>query len=306
MGHRVVFLDAFTETAFSGNPCAVLPEAAGLSDERMQRIAKEVNQPETSFVLPSALADFKVAYFTTRQRIPFAGHPTIATAFLLALDGAIRPAGPAGEKAPAGTSARAVVQFEFDIGVLPVEVHFTPQGQPVHVVMNQAAPVFGSRHEAAEVAPCLGLHEKQLLPGLPAQVVSTGVAFLVVPARDLESLKQVQMDRPRLRQLLSRAGAAGVFLFCLQGFDSGSDTHARLLDPDGTMEDPFTGSASGCMGAFIVRHGLKGPGVLHIEQGHLLGRPGHGRLEVRGSPDKIEAIRLSGPAVKTLEGTILT
>ena len=293
MSHRVFYVDAFTTKPFAGNPCAVVLEAGDLNEEQMLLIARETNQPETSFVSASRQADFRVAYFTPRQRIPFAGHPTIATAFLLALEGAIRPARP------------AVAKFQFDIGVLPVEVHFAADGRPERAVMTQAAAVFSSLHEAAEVAPCLGLAESDLLPGLPAQVVSTGVPFLMVPARDLEVLKKAQMDRPRLRELLVRAEVPAAFLFCLQGFDPGSDTHARFFDPNGTMEDPFTGSAAGGMGAYIVRHGLKSGPLLNIEQGHLLGRPGHGVLEVRGSGEDIKTIKLSGSAVKTLEGTIL-
>jgi trans-2,3-dihydro-3-hydroxyanthranilate isomerase len=293
MSHRVVYVDAFTTKPFTGNPCAVVLEAGDLSEGEMLLIARETNQPETSFVSTSKEADFRVAYFTTRQRIPFAGHPTIATAFLLALEGTIRPGRP------------AVVKFQFDIGVLPVEVHFTADGRPEHAVMTQATPVFSSLHEAAAVAPCLGLAETDLLPGLPAQVVSTGVPFLMVPARDLDVLRKAEMDRPRLRALLAAAKVSAAFLFCLQGFDPGSDTHARFFDPDGTMEDPFTGSAAGGMGAYIVRHGLKSGPLLNIEQGHLLGRPGHGQLEVRGSGENIQGIKLSGSAVKTLEGTIL-
>jgi trans-2,3-dihydro-3-hydroxyanthranilate isomerase len=114
----------------------------------------------------------------------------------------------------------------------------------------------------------------------------------------------VEMDRPRLRDLLKRSGAAAAFLFCLQGFNEESDTHARFFNPDGTMEDPFTGSASGCMGAYVIDRGLKpGPG-LKIEQGHIMGRPGEGLLEIQRNEGKITGIRLGGTAVKTLDGTI--
>jgi trans-2,3-dihydro-3-hydroxyanthranilate isomerase len=297
MSHRVVYVDAFTTRPFEGNPCAVVLAAEDLSEEQMLAIARETNQPETSFVSRSKEADFRVAYFTPRQRIPFAGHPTIATAFLLALEGDIRPAGAPGQP--------AVVKFQFDIGVLPVEVHFASDGRPQRAVMTQAAPVFSARVPAAEAAPGLGLAEVDLLPGVTPQVVSTGVPFLMVPARDLEVLKKARMDRPRLAALLAGLKAPAAFLFCLRGFDPAADTHARFLDPSGAMEDPFTGSAAGAMGAYLVRYGLKSGPLLHIEQGHLLGRPGQGQLEVRGSGQNIQGIKLGGSAVKTLEGTIL-
>ena len=295
MSHRFAYVDAFTTKPFAGNPCAVVLEADDLGEQEMLAIARETNQPETSFVCASREADFRVAYFTPRQRVAFAGHPTIATAFLLALEGAIRPS----------SRRPAVAKFQFDIGVLPVEVHFGSNGRPERAVMSQAMPVFSTRIKAAEVAPCLGLAEADLLPAPEPQVVSTGVPFLLVPARNLEVLRKAQMDRPRLASLLSGLNTSAAFLFCLQGFDPAADTHARFFDPLSAMEDPFTGSAAGAMGAFLVHYGLKTGPLLHIEQGHLLGRPGQGQLEILGDARDITSIKLGGSAVKTLEGTIL-
>jgi trans-2,3-dihydro-3-hydroxyanthranilate isomerase len=313
MSHRIVTIDAFTSRPFTGNPCAIVPEADGLSDEQMQSIAREANQPETSFVMSSQRADFRVCYFTTTKRIPFAGHPTIATAFLLALDGRIAPpsgrgSGVAGASAagvPAGGTRSTRVEFEFDIGVLPVEVEFGPEDRPVRAIMSQPRPSFGAQLTAGELAEGFTLAAEDFLPGFPAQVVSTGVPFLIAPVRGLDVLKRVEMERPALRRILERVQAAAVFMFALGGFAPEADTHARLLDPDGSMEDPFTGSASGCMGAYIVRHGLKPGPTFRLEQGHLVGRPGQGLLEILGDSKAISGIKLSGSAVKTTEGTIL-
>jgi trans-2,3-dihydro-3-hydroxyanthranilate isomerase len=184
-------------------------------------------------------------------------------------------------------------------------VRFDGTGRPEEAVMSQPAPTFGAELEAGEVARCFSLAPADLRPDASPQVVSTGVPFLIVPAASLDALKRVEMDRPRLRGLLKEAGAAGAFMFSLQGFSPEVDTHARLLDPDGTMEDPFTGSASGCMGAFVVHHGLRPGPFLRLEQGHLVGRPGYGLLEIIGTKAAISGIKLSGPAVKTTEGTIL-
>jgi len=292
MNYRIVYIDAFTSKPFHGNPCAVVPQADGLSEQQMQLIAREANQPETAFVMTSDTADFRVCYFTPQHRVPFAGHPTIATGYLLADDGRIKPGDP------------AVVRFEFDIGPLPVEVYFSKSGKPERVVMTQPEPVFGQEVDIEEAGSCFDLEPKELMQGLPAQVISTGVPFLVVPVRDLAALKKVEMNRPRLRQLLESCGAAAAFLFCLEGFDKEADTHARFFNPDGTMEDPFTGSASGCMGAYVVGRGLKPGPALKIEQGHIMGRPGEGVLETISEYGKITGIRLGGSAVKTLDGTI--
>ena len=135
-------VDAFTTVPFAGNPCAVLPDATGLSDEQMQAIAREANLPESSFVLPSEKADFRVRYFTPRMELPFAGHPTIATAFLLTQAGRIPLREPV-----------TTIQLEFEIGVLPVDIH-VQDGRPVHVVMTQKAPTFGPTFTTSETAPC--------------------------------------------------------------------------------------------------------------------------------------------------------
>lgn len=309
--YRVIYIDAFTHVPLTGNPCAVLPDAAGLTDAEMQAVARETNLSETAFVFPSAgsgqdpraLADFRVRYFTPRGEIPFAGHPTIATAFALAEEGRI-----------ALIDRVTRVQFEFNIGVLPVEV-YAEEGRPTKVVMSQQKPVFGPTFTLEETAPCFGLNESDLTPvptsgkgvatgAVLPQVVNTGVPFLIVPARDVEVLAKVQMQRDLLAALCKRAGVRSAFMFCLGGFSGEADTAARLFDPAGTGEDPFTGSATGCLGAFVVRYGLRTGPRLIAEQGHPLGRPGVGQLEILGLADAIEDVRLGGEAVRTLEGQL--
>ncbi len=140
--YRIIYLDAFTRVPFAGNPCAVVPDAGDLSVEAMQAIARETNLSETSFVLPSAVADYRVRYFTPRGELPFAGHPTIATAFMLAQEGMVALAGP-----------RVRIRLEFQVGVLPVEIE-VHDGQPVRAIMTQARPAFGPAFSAQETAPC--------------------------------------------------------------------------------------------------------------------------------------------------------
>lgn len=290
--YRFVTLDAFTTTPFCGNPCAVLPEADGLTDQQMQQIARETNMPETAFVTHSEQADFRVRYFTPRSEVPFAGHPTIATSFLLAQEKMIPLEGPS-----------VTTRLEFNIGILPVEIRLD-NGKPVESIMTQALPTFGATLSAAETAPCFGLSERDLRDDCPIQVVNTGAAFLIVAARSVEVLSKVVLDRPRLVQLLDRVGVSAAFMFSIGGFDPLVDTHARLLDPRNAGEDPYTGSAAGCMGAFLVHHGLKtGPKII-AEQGHFVHRPGLGVLDIRSENGAITLVRLAGPAVKTIEGQI--
>ena len=172
--YRIVYVDAFTDTPLTGNPCAVLPDARGLTDAEMQAIAAETNLSETAFVLPSERADFRARYFTPRRELPFAGHPTIATAFTLAEEGLVKLAGPVTH-----------LRLELGIGVIPVEIHSRDGKTPDRVVMTQQKPVFGPIFTAAETAPCFSLDVSDLLTDPAPQVVSTGVPFLIVPVRDV-------------------------------------------------------------------------------------------------------------------------
>ncbi len=289
--YRVICIDTFTQVPYTGNPCFVLPDASGLTDLQMQAIARETNLSETSFVLPSARADFRVRYFTPHGELPFAGHPTIATAFVLAQEKLIPLQEPITR-----------IHLEFSIGVLPVHIH-VQEKRPVRVVMTQQTPTFGQTFTPAETAPCFSLEVSDLQSDCPPQVVSTGVPFLIVPARDIQVLQKVQMQRNALVELCAKASVSAAFMFCIGGFRAKADTHARLFDPKGTMEDPFTGSAAGCMGAYAVYYGLRPGPYLLAEQGHIIGRPGEGMLEISGSPAHIEAVRLGGEAVKVLEGS---
>ena len=176
--YRIIYVDAFSDIPLAGNPCAVLPDASGLTDDEMQAIAAETNLSETAFVLPSQPADFRARYFTPRRELPFAGHPTIATAFLLAEDGLVKLNGPV-----------TYVRLELGIGVIPVEIHSRDGARPDFVIMTQQKPIFGQTFTAAETAPCFSLDVSDMLPAPPPQVVSTGVPFLIVPVRHVATLR---------------------------------------------------------------------------------------------------------------------
>jgi trans-2,3-dihydro-3-hydroxyanthranilate isomerase len=170
--------------------------------------------------------------------------------------------------------------------------------------MTQQLPTFGLTFESQEVAPCLGLQVNDLRADCPSQVVSTGMPFLIVPVRDVGVIGKVIMDREALAKLVDKAGVSAAYLFSLGGFKKEADTHARLFDPRGASEDPYTGSAAGAMGCFVVRYGLKKGPFLLAEQGNFLNRPGEGLIEIRNSIDEIESVRLGGAGVKVLEGKL--
>jgi trans-2,3-dihydro-3-hydroxyanthranilate isomerase len=290
--YRIAYVDAFTRDPLKGNPCAILADATGLTDEEMQAIARETNLSETSFVFPSTQAAFRVRYFTPREEVPFAGHPTIATTYLLAQEGLISLQEP-----------MTIIQLEFKVGVLPVEL-FVREGQVKRIVMTQKEPTFGATFSHEEVSPCFNLTPSDLRGECLPQVVSTGLPFLIVPVKDLSILEKIQINRDALSRLCREADVSGAFIFCLGGFEPESDTHARLLDPFGASEDPFTGSASGAMGAYVFHYGLKNKKILRAEQGHFVKRPGYATIELVGPPNDIEKVKVGGEAVKTLEGWI--
>ncbi len=291
--YRFVQVDAFTTTPLQGNPCAVFPDARGLTDAEMQAIAREMNLSETAFVLPSDKADFRFRYFTPATEIPLAGHPTISTGHVLVEEGRVPL-----------QDGRAIFKMELNVGVLPVEIAGR-EGNVTHVVMTQKKPEFGRTFEHAEVARVFGLAREDLDGRYPPQVVSTGTPQLITLVQSLDVLKRIRVDVHGLGELCRRGEFFSAHMFCLGGFSPSADTHARHYAPEaGIAEDPFTGSASGGMGAYIVHHRVKPGSRFHIEQGHLCGRPGEGVVEVDGPPEDIQVVRVGGPAITVMRGEL--
>ena len=291
--YRIIYLDAFTTGPFSGNPCAVLPEADGLTDDQMQKIACETNLSETAFVLPSEKAVVRVRYFMPHKEIPFAGHPTIATAFMLAQEGRVPAEEPISR-----------VDFEFNIGVLPVEIHWDMNRRPVRAVMAQTAPTFGAVADSQDLILGIGLRRKDILDSGPIQVVSTGVPFLIIPIASMAGLRQARMDRPQLLSVLKDLRVDAAYLFAPGGLEPETDFHGRLFSPGGGSEDPFTGSAVGAAGAYAVHYGILSGSELIVEQGHTVGRPGQGTVEILQTANQIVSVKVGGSAVRTLDGYI--
>ena len=291
---RVLILDAFTDRPFYGNPCGVVPDASGLSDQQMQKIARELNLPETSFVLKSDKADFRVRYFTPRYELGFAGHPTIATSYMLALEGMTSL-----EKAV------NTITLEFNIGVLPVDL-LAENGKPVAAVMTQSKPEYGDKVSAEELAGCFkDLKAEDFVEGAEPQVVGTGSKFLIAAIRSLDKLAALEMDREKLCGVVDRVGVNAAYVFTPCGFDPATGMHGRLRDPRGTFEDPFTGAAVGAAGAYMVQYGLTDQEEIAVEQGNFVDRPGHGTLYIHKEQNQIVSVKLGGCAVKVSDGYML-
>ena len=286
-------VDAFTERPLGGNPCAVFFDADALDVATMQAIAREMNLSETAFVRRSTVADVGARYFTPAEEIPLAGHPTIATIFALV---------EAGRLALAGETTR--ITLELPAGVIEVAIH--AQGDQVGpIVMSQLAPRFLNSYDPAEVLPAFGLTAADVLAGAPVQTVSTGTPQLMISLRDHAALRRVQINVAAYSALRARGDFFSPHLFCLGGISTAGRTFARHFGvPPDSPEDPFTGSATGGMAAYLWRYGLLETPTWVAEQGHWMGRPGQATVEVVGPPEAMTTVRVGGSAVVVLRGEL--
>ncbi|MBC8082886.1 MAG: PhzF family phenazine biosynthesis protein [Hymenobacter sp.] len=291
-----LLVDAFTETALGGNPCAVVLEADALTDEQMQRLAREFNQSETAFVRHSPATGLGVRYFTPAEEIPLAGHPTIATITALLHTGRLQLTGP-----------RTTLPLTLQGGPIRIDVDapVVPGGLP-RIFMTQRQPVFGHRHDPALVAPLFGLTPADVLPGAPIQTVSTGTPQLMLLLRDQAALRRATPPAPAA---YARYRATSDFfsphLFCLGGATAAGHTFARHFGtPPDLAEDPVTGSATGGMAAYLWHYGYLPEPDFVAEQGHWLGRPGMVAVRVTGPREAIAAVRIGGTGVVVVEGRL--
>jgi len=286
-------VDAFTTVPMQGNACAIVFDADELSDEVMQAFALEMNLSETSFVSASSEAAFRFRYFTPAEEIPLAGHPTIATVHSLVEAGRITLEGP-----------QTAIRIELQAGVIDVDIIDEPD-RPPRIVMSQKRPEFLRTYNPAEVMPAFGLAEDDLLPEAEIQTVSTGTPQLMIPLTGHDALRRATLNIAAYRELRDRGDFFSPHLFCLGGFTEEGDTSARHFGvPPDTLEDPFTGSATGGMSAYLWSRALLDSPRFVAEQGHWMGRPGSALVEVVGPRDNIETVRVAGTAVTILEGEV--
>ena len=284
-----VQLDVFSSVALEGNPLAVFPDGRGLSDEEMQAVAREMNLSETTFVLPNDPAvelerGVRVRIFTVQEELPFAGHPTLGTAFVLR------------------KSKASEIVLELNVGKVPVRFTETP-GQPVFGEMTQKDPRFGPRHDREAVVRAAGLRDGDVDPSLPIETVSTGVPFTIVPLRGLEAMSRLRVDLSGSEEYLRKVGGQFFYFVSRETMDTAARLHARMMFYNG--EDPATGSAAGCAAAWMVANGIANPEEqVLIEQGIEMHRPS--RIFVRASRmgDRVVNVRVGGNVVEVVRGEI--
>lgn len=284
-----VQLDVFTNRPLEGNQLAVFTDAAGLGDEEMQRLAKEMNLSETTFILPREQATedaegVRVRIFTVQEELAFAGHPTLGTAWQL------RQQRPQQQK----------ITLALNVGKVPVS--FEQRGADLFGEMRQADPQFGEFHQHSAVARVLGVRTEDLDESLPIQTVSTGMPFTMVPFREVSTLANLQVSWNQLAAYL-QPGSGRPSFFYFVARDGGNKLHARMIFYNG--EDPATGSAAGCCVAWAVKHGVlasDAQGV--IEQGLEVQRASYLYVRATRQGEAVTNVRVGGHVVHVIDGMV--
>jgi PhzF family phenazine biosynthesis protein len=285
-------VDAFSSAPYCGNPAAVVFDSAGLNTQTMQAVAREMNLSETVFVLKAEdpAADYKVRIFTPRSELPFAGHPTLATAHAMFARG-LKP------------KQAKLIRQECALGLIPVEIR---DGAPTpNFVMTQGAPKHRSVPVDAKLAAeMLGCKPEQVTGAV--EVVSTGVEWMIVPLSAREVVERLKPDLRLIEQVCREHGAAGITCFAPGATTPGCSIRLRTFAPgDGIMEDPVCGSGNGSVAAYIARHLRAGEAsfAYHAEQGIEIERPGRVIAEVARAADRT-IVKIGGQAVTVIEGRI--
>lgn len=267
--------------------------AGDLGIDTRMALVRETSLSECAFIVPSDKADFGARYYLAAREILMAGHPTVATVISLVSRGLVDL-----------TSGHAEFTLEVGAGVLPIKVVRDASGQ-VQVTMTQAAPTFHNTHAPADIAAIYGLAGNDIV-GVP-ETVSTGSFFGITVLKDKDALRRAQLNVAALRAYVDsgKGDFAEPFLVTLGGETKNGDTFSRLLlPPPMPAEDPFTGSATGCMAAYLWRHGLISDASFMAEQGHWMGRPGQAQVEVLGPRNAISGVRVGGTGYVLISGEL--
>jgi trans-2,3-dihydro-3-hydroxyanthranilate isomerase len=290
--------DVFTDEPLLGNQLAVFGDGRGFDPASMQRVAREMNLSETTFVLPpiQAECDVRVRIFTPLQELPMAGHPTIGTTFALAQQGRIPP-------------DRHSVTLELGIGPTLVELDW--HGDRLRFAwMTQQQPTFGQTvTDLSLAAAALGLDVVDVRSDVPVQVVSCGQPFLFVPLRDSRAVDRAACETTALTALAAAIGAGlPLFVFAVLPAGDSDTTYSRMFAPGlGIVEDPATGGATGPLGSYLLRHGLVDSAAarqMTSVQGVAMGRRSRLHMSIEGTPERITRVRVGGTAVLVGQGEL--
>ena len=278
MSHSFFITDVFAEASYTGNQLGTLLDAADVATGDMQKIAREFNFAETTFITGGSLElGFDVRIFTPNSELPFAGHPTLGTAFLIRNE----------------ILKADISELTLNLGVGNIPVSFSDDGVPW---MKQKPPTFGNTVSKDAIADELGLQTSDIDPQFPALPVSTGLEFLMVPVNSYEALKAARVTDGKLSD--------GYFVFCKGGYNDDQNIQARMFASAlGVAEDPATGSANGCLASYLVEYEYLGSNDVEVivGQGYEIDRPS--QLYLKASKfDAVYDIRVGGKVRVVAEG----
>ncbi len=283
-------LDVFAEKKYAGNQLAVFRNAASITGDGMQAIAREINFSETTFILSDEPnhGGYDVRIFTPKEEVPFAGHPTLGTAFVIH-DAILH-----------GKTDEVVLNLK----VGQISVTFSQDG---YCWMKQVQPIFGPQHEPQALAAILGLDIDEIDVNFPIQEVSTGLPFYIVPLKSIASLKRAVVDKDKYFSYIKNTEAKCILIFCPETHEAHNDISVRVfVDYFGVPEDPATGSGNGCLAGYLVKYRYFGKDNINIraEQGYEIGRPSLLLLKADQRGEKIN-ISVGGRCVIVGQGEFI-
>lgn len=287
---RFYIVDVFGDEKYSGNQLAVVRLEENISEDRMQQIANEFHFSETAFILSSTPAgnEFDVKIFTPVNEVPFAGHPTLGTAFIIRnelLDG----------------KADEIV-LNLKVGKIPVKFHQTGL-----LWMKQIEPGFGISHQAVDIAKIINLNENDIDTNFPILNVSTGIEFTIIPLKNLAAIRRASTNIEKYKEYFGDKDATPLFLFCPETYDRQNNLNCRMFaDIFGIPEDPATGSGNGCLAGYLIKNKYFNESKMNIrvEQGFEIGRKSILHLNAFTEDGKIN-IYIGGKVIKIAEGMML-
>ena len=287
-------VDVFAEEKYAGNQLAVVRDAKALSDDEMQRIAKEMNYSETTFILSDEKRDggYTVRIFTPEKELPFAGHPTLGTAYVIQQEIVKEPI------------ARIVLNLK--IGQIPITFSYGKEHGDI-LWMKQLEPIFGQTFDAGLISQVLSLDVREIDNTFPIQDVSTGVPCIIVPLKTLGALKRARIARDKYFEFIKDKQAKAVLIFCPETHNQENNLNVRVFaDYYGVPEDPATGSANGCLAGYLVRYRYFGKDRIDIrvEQGYEIGRPSLILLKGEDREGKID-VHVGGKVVMIAKGQFI-
>ncbi len=293
-GKIFYIVDVFAEQKYAGNQLAVVRDAAGLSDGEMQNITKEMNYSETTFILSDEKRNggYDVRIFTPAVEVPFAGHPTLGTAYAIQQEIIKEPI----EK----------IILNLKVGQIPVTFNY--EGKDKNVLrMKQIEPAFGQTIEPEQISKMLGINTSDIDERFPVQEVSTGMFFIIVPLKTLDAVKGATIAKDKYFKLIEDRQAKAILVFCPETYSRQNDLNVRVfVDYYGIPEDPATGSGNGCLAGYLVKHRYFGKDQIDIrvEQGYEIGRPSLLYLRAENKEGRIN-ISVGGKVVMVAKGDLV-